>query len=118
LYGPDGMAPPPPDSDRFAVVGGNEETRAKLLSTPGSVGPLSTSFVTDHPELAVVALEGVEATPETVASGRYPMSRPLYLVTDGPAAGRAKEFIDYVLSPQGQQLLTRHGYLTVAELEQ
>ncbi len=117
LYGPDGMAPPPPDSDRFAVVGGNEETRAKLLSTPGSVGPLSTSFVTDHPQLAVLALEGIAATPETVASGQYPMSRPLYLVTDGPAEGRAQEFIDYVLSPQGQQLLTRHGYLTVAELE-
>ncbi|MGH3913173.1 MAG: phosphate ABC transporter substrate-binding protein [Pseudonocardiaceae bacterium] len=116
LYGPDGKAPPPPDSDRFAIVGGNEETRAKLLSTPGSVGPLSTSFVTDHPDLAVVALEDIAATPETVASGAYPMARPLYLVTDGPPTARAREFIDYVLSPQGQQLLTRHGYLTVAEL--
>jgi phosphate transport system substrate-binding protein len=118
LYGPDGTAPPPPDSDRFAVVGGNEETRAKLLSNAGSVGPLSTSFVTDYPPLAVLALEGIAATPETVASGQYPMSRPLYLVTDGPAMSQAREFIDYVLSPQGQQLLTRHGYLTMAELGQ
>jgi phosphate transport system substrate-binding protein len=117
LYGRDGKAPPPPDSNRFAVVGGNEETRAKLLSTPGSVGPLSTSFVTDYPELAVVALEGVAPTPEMVANGKYPMSRPLYLVTDGSPTGRAKEFIDYVLSPEGQQLLPRHGYLTLAQLE-
>ncbi len=116
LYGPGGKAPPPPDSNRFAVVGGNEETRAKLLSTPGAVGPLSTSFVTAYPGLAVVALEGVMPTPEMVAAGKYPMSRPLYLVTDGPPAGRAKEFIDYVLSPEGQQLLTRHGYLTLAQL--
>lgn len=118
LYGPDGTAPPPPDSDRFAVVGGNEETRAKLLSTAGSVGPLSTSFVTDYPQLAVLAMEGIAATPETVASGAYPMSRPLYLITDGPPGSQAREFIDYVLSPQGQQLLTRHGYLTMAELGQ
>jgi phosphate transport system substrate-binding protein len=65
----------------------------------------------------VLALGGIAATPEAVASGTYPMSRPLYLVTDGPPADRAREFIDYVLSPQGQQLITRHGYLTVAELE-
>lgn len=118
LYGPDGKAPPPPDSNRFAVVGGNEETRAKLLSTPGSVGPLSTSFVTDYPGLAVVELDGVAPSPEMVANGTYPMSRPLYLVTDGPPAGGAKEFIDYVLSTEGQQLLPRHGYLTLAQLEQ
>jgi len=116
LYGPKGKAPPPPDSNRFAVVGGNEETRAKLLSTPGSVGPLSTSFVADYPELAVVALEGVAPTAEMVADGEYPMSRPLYLVTDGVPTGPAKEFIDYVLSPEGQQLLPRHGYLTLAQL--
>ncbi len=117
MYGKE-TAPPPPDSPRYAVVGGNEETRAKLMSTPGSVAPLSTSFVTDHPELAVVALDGVEATPQSVAAGKYPMSRPLYLVTNGPAAGRAKEFIDFVASGEGQQILPRHGYLTLEQLGQ
>lgn len=117
LYGA-GAAPAPPDSNRFAVVGGNEETRAKLQSTPGSVGPLSTSFVTDHPDLAVVALDDVAPTAASVAAGRYPMSRPLYLVTNGPATGRAKEFLDYVLSPEGQRLLPKHGYLTLEQLGQ
>ncbi len=116
LYG-DADAPPPPDSDRFAVVGGNEETRTKLLSTPGSVGPLSTSFVEGYPQLAAVALEGVQATPETIASGQYPMSRPLFLVTDGPPRGAAKTFVDYVVSEPGQRLVTKHGYLTLAQLE-
>lgn len=116
LYG-DAGPPPPPDSDRFAVVGGNEETRTKLLSTPGSVGPLSTSFVEGYPQLAAVALEGVPATPDTIASGQYPMSRPLFLVTDGPPRGAAKTFVDYVVSEPGQRLVTKHGYLTLAQLE-
>ncbi|MGI9064761.1 MAG: phosphate ABC transporter substrate-binding protein [Pseudonocardiaceae bacterium] len=115
LYG-DEAAPPPPDSDRFAIVGGNEETRTKLLSTPGAVGPLSTSFIEGYPGLAAVALEGVEATAETIASGDYPMSRPLFLVTDGPARGAAKTFLDYVVSDAGQRLVARHGYLTLAQL--
>ena len=116
LYGPDGKAPPPPRSDAFAVVGGNEETRAKLLSTPGSVGPLSTSFLTGHPKLVALAVDGVEPTVDNVRSGRYPMSRPLYLVTDGPPAGGAKRFVDFVLSEEGQRLVRRHGYLTLADL--
>lgn len=116
LYGPDGEAPPPPDSARYAVVGGNEETRAKLSSTPGAVGPLSTAFVAGSADLVAVALDGVEPTPEAITSGDYAMARPLFLVTDGEPQGDARRFIDYVLSPAGQELVTAHGYLTVDQL--
>ena len=116
LYGPDGKAPPPPDSANYAVVGGNEETRAKLLSTPGSVGPLSTAFITGQDDLAAVAVDGVEPTPGHVRDGTYPMARPLLLVTDGPPRGPAKTFIDHVLSRAGQALVRKHGFLALAEL--
>lgn len=116
LYGRDGKAPPPPRSDDYAVVGGNEEARAKLVSTPGSVGPLSSSFITGYPNLAALAVDGVEPTAESVRSGAYPMSRPLYLVTDGPPVAGAKRFIDFVLSPEGQELVAKHGYLNLSAL--
>ena len=115
LYGKE-KAPPPPKSDAFAIVGGNEETRAKLLSTPGSVGPLSTSFITGFDKLAFLALDGVTPTPENVRTKAYPMARPLFLLTSGPPAGAAKELVDYILGPEGQKLVTKHGYLTVQEL--
>lgn len=116
LYGKDGKAPPPPQSDHFAIVGGNEETRTKLESTPGSVGPLSSSFIVGHPKLATISVDGVAPTPDNVKSGTYPMARPLFLVTNGPPAGAAKRFIDYVVSPEGQKLVSRHGYLTLSDL--
>jgi len=116
LYGKDAKAPPPPRSDNYAVVGGNEETRAKLESTPGSVGPLSSSFITGHPRLATLEVDGVPPTPATVKDSSYPMSRPLFLVTDGPPTGQARRFIDFVLSPEGQKLVHRHGYLDLADL--
>jgi phosphate transport system substrate-binding protein len=118
LYGADGKAPPPPGTDHFAIVGGNEETRTKLLSTPGSVGPLSSSFADGYEKLAAIALDGVEPTPDAVRNGTYPMARPLFLVTDGPPAGPAKRFVDFVVSPEGQQLVARHGFLTLADLGQ
>ena len=115
LYGTQ-KAPPPPRSNAFAVVGGNEEGRAKVLSTPGAVTPLSTSFITGYPKLAAVAIDGVDPTPAHLVDRTYPMVRPLYLVTDGPASGAARTFVEYVLSEEGQQLVARHGYLNLADL--
>jgi phosphate transport system substrate-binding protein len=117
LYGKDGKAPAPPDSPRYAIVGGNEETRTKLLSTPGSVAPLSSAFIADQPTLGLLGVDGIVPTAQTIADETYALSRPLFLVTDGAPTGPAKEFVDYVLSPEGQPLLTRHGYLTIAELK-
>ena len=117
LYGKGVDAPAPPDSPRYAIVGGNEETRTKLLSTPGSVAPLSSAFVSDEGDLGLLAVDGITPTAQTIADKSYALSRPLFLVTDGPPAGAAKTFVDYVLSSEGQPLLTRHGYLTLAELK-
>jgi phosphate transport system substrate-binding protein len=117
LYGSGGKAPAPPDSERYAVVGGNEEARAKLLSTPGALAPLSVAFVAGFPDLAAVALDGVEPVPAAIASGDYPMARPLLLVTDGPPQGPAALFVDRILSEEGQALVAEHGFLTLAELQ-
>lgn len=115
LYGKD-KAPPPPQSNTFAIVGGNEEGRAKVLSTPGGVTPLSTSFITGFPKLAAVAVDGVEPTPAHVVDQTYPMFRPLFLVTNGPPTGAARTFIDYVVGPDGQELVHKSGYLNLADL--
>ena len=116
LYGDDGKAPPPPDSAKFAIVGGNEETRTKIASTPGAVGPLSSAFAEGREDLAVIAVDGVAPEARTIEDGSYPLARPLFLVTDGAPEGDAKTFIDYVLSAPGQKLVTKHGYVTMAQL--
>ncbi|WP_230193507.1 phosphate ABC transporter substrate-binding protein [Streptomyces coriariae] len=115
IYG-DKKAPPPPKSDNFAIVGGNLETRNKLESTPGAVAPLSTSFIEGRDKLAAVTLDGIAPTSENIATSKYPMSRPLFLITDGAPKGTSKTFIDYVLSAKGQALMTKHGYLTLKQI--
>jgi phosphate transport system substrate-binding protein len=115
IYG-DKKAPPPPKSDNFAIVGGNLETRNKLESTPGAVAPLSTSFIEGRDKLAAVTLDGIAATPQNIATSKYPMSRPLFLITDGEPKGTSKTFINYVLSAKGQALMTKHGYLTLKQI--
>ncbi|MFD4691595.1 phosphate ABC transporter substrate-binding protein [Streptomyces sp. NPDC058463] len=108
--------PPPPNSDNFAIVGGNLETRNKVESTPGAIAPLSTGFIEGRDKLVAVTLDGIAPSMENVASGKYPMTRPLYLVTNGQPKGTAKTFIDYIVSDKGQALLPKHGYLTLKQI--
>ena len=53
----------------------------------------------------------VHPTPENIATGKYPMSRPLFLLTNGLPAGDGKSFVDFLLGERGQALVRKHGYL-------
>ncbi|HYI11991.1 MAG TPA: substrate-binding domain-containing protein [Thermoanaerobaculia bacterium] len=117
LYGDTKRAP----AVRHPEVGGNEETRQKVAATRGAITQLSSSWAENHPKVKAIAIrldDGVAAAPDraTIASGRYPLSRPLLFITSGPPAGDAKTFIDFVRSPRGQELMRKHGYLGMSDL--
>lgn len=56
---------------------------------------------------------GYEPTPENIKSGVYPISRFLYIYTRSKPTGAIKEYIDWVLSSEGQALITKVGYFPV-----
>jgi phosphate transport system substrate-binding protein len=59
----------------------------------------------------------VEATNANIATHKYPMSRGLFLITDGAPSGNAKTFADFLLSDRGQALVRKHGYLSLDQLK-
>jgi phosphate transport system substrate-binding protein len=90
-------------------------------STRGAISQLSASWA-DGERVFALALKDdagnvVLPTTENIAKRKYPMSRPLFLLTDGEPSGVTKTFIDFVLSERGQQLVRRHGYLALADLK-
>ncbi len=48
---------------------------------------------------------------EKIWSGEYPISRYLYCITNGPAKGAAKQFIDFIISPEGQKIVESMEYI-------
>lgn len=105
----------------FPEVGGNEETRAKVSSTRGALSQLSASWA-DGKTIFALGLESengelIKPTKKNIAAGTYPMSRPLYLLTDGEPAGLAKKYIDFILSDEGQAIVSRHDYLSLSDLK-
>jgi len=73
----------------------------------GSIGLSSTISAGMRERLRLLAVDGVVPTVPTLLQGDYLLKRPLLLVTKGPATGRAKEFIDFMLSPEGQEIVAR-----------
>lgn len=51
---------------------------------------------------------------ETVRSGAYAVSRPLFFYTNGAPKEAAKQFIDFCLSPEGQKIVRETGYVPVS----
>jgi len=56
---------------------------------------------------------GFEPTPENVKSGNYPISRYLYLYTRSRPSGALKQYIDWILSDEGQQIVSKVGYFPI-----
>ncbi len=56
-------------------------------------------------------IEGVPPTAESVRSGAYPLTRYLSFYTSKPPEGRARSFIDWCLSPEGQLVVRQVGYV-------
>jgi phosphate transport system substrate-binding protein len=51
--------------------------------------------------------------PDAVRSGKYPISRNLYLAFPNPTSPAVKAFIDLTLSPQGQQTILQAGFMSM-----
>ena len=68
-------------------------------------------------KVKVLSLDGVPCTKENIISGRYPLFRPLYLITKGKPAGEVKKFIDWILTEEGQAVISAQGTVNLIEGE-
>jgi phosphate transport system substrate-binding protein len=61
-----------------------------------------------------LTVNGITASAKTALSKEYPVSRPLYMYTNGQPTGEVANFIKFVLSPAGQKLVAKEGFVPVA----
>jgi phosphate transport system substrate-binding protein len=101
-------------------VGANEEARTKVSNHPSAITQLSASWAWGQKNIRPLSIgpnkkQAVAPTLENIRLGRYPIRRPLFVVTNGKPAGPLNEFIAYLLSKPGQKLVQKHGYLPIQE---
>jgi phosphate transport system substrate-binding protein len=86
--------------------------RFTVSSNENAIGYLGIGYL-DGKTIISVMVNGVAPTEENVKSKTYPLSRDLYLVTDGKPKGEAKNFIDFILSEEGQQIVKEEGFVSI-----
>lgn len=60
-----------------------------------------------------LTVNGVPASAKTALSKEYPVARPLYMYTNGQPTGETANFIKFVLSPAGQKLVAKEGFVPI-----
>ena len=63
-----------------------------------------------NPAAKLLSINGVEPSTENIQNGSYPFVADFYAVTNGQPQGDIKLLIDWILSPQGQELVKKTGY--------
>ncbi|UCG29545.1 MAG: phosphate ABC transporter substrate-binding protein [candidate division WOR-3 bacterium] len=101
-------------SDACLVQDSNGAVREIIATTAQGVGYISVGLV-DEREKAV-AIDGVEPTLVNLITEKYRFARPFLLLLRDEPQGDVKKFIDYTLSPEGQEILGSSGLIPVNQV--
>jgi phosphate transport system substrate-binding protein len=104
------------DAIRLAVLGGEPyagvverpdpaDCLRLVIERPGGVTAATISYAI--PGSRWVLVDGLGPTAEDVRTGSYLLARPLLLVTRSPAPPHVQEFMDFMISPDGQKIVGR-----------
>lgn len=103
----------------------NEAIVAEVAKRPGAIGYTGLGALrSGHNQVHTVAIRPdaqaapIAATADTIRSGQYPLARALSVASAGHLAGTAKAFLDFCLSPGGQVLFQRAGYVGIGAAAQ
>ncbi len=92
------------------------QTQVMMQNVAGdknAIGYASLGSVNDS--IKVLAIDGAEASAENVLNGTYKVSRPFNIATNGEPTGATKDFMNFILSAEGQAVVNEAGYIQVNE---
>lgn len=97
------------------TVGSNPQMHARVKDTKGAIGYVGLGFL--DKKVRALKVEGSMPTRKTIASGTYPISRPLYMFTNKyPKLGSlTHKFVTFHLTERGQEIIEAKGFVPVTD---
>jgi phosphate transport system substrate-binding protein len=93
----------------FAIT--DQEAADHIENIPGAFGASTLAqIVTEQRAIKPLRFNGVEPSAKTLADGRYPYYKPLFIVTSPKTPASAQQFVTFVRSAAGREILARTGY--------
>jgi phosphate transport system substrate-binding protein len=102
-------------SPETLLMPSSEGISNEIRQNPNAIGYDGLGYVThDQKTLCIIDQPGdpcVLPSVETVQDNSYPIARPLFMYTAGEPAGPIREYLDWILSPEGQALVKELGFV-------
>ena len=91
----------------------NGAVKQTVAQTPGAIGYVGLGYIDASVKaLPIDAGSGpVEPTIENIEDGTYPLARELFMFTRGEPTGLAAEYLSFISSPEGQQIIRDEGFV-------
>lgn len=83
-----------------------------VAGNPSAIGYISLGSL-DETQVKALNIDGVAATVENINNGTYPVSRPFNIATGATVSDVAQDFINFILSAEGQAVVVEGGYIAV-----
>ena len=90
----------------------NQTVATVISTTKGAIGYVGLGYISNT--VKALQVNGVIPEQETVVSGKYPISRPLYMYTNGAPQGTAKNFLEFILIEEGQKIVEEQGFVPLS----
>ena len=95
------------------TINSTEAVITNVKDNEAAIGYVSLGSLNDT--VKALKIGGVEATADNVKSGDYAVSRPFNIAYKGELSDVAQDFVDYIMSSDGQKIVSDNGYVTVSE---
>jgi phosphate transport system substrate-binding protein len=105
-------------SPEVLLLSSSQAIVEEVFQNEAAIGYLGMGYASDRIKLLELSHDGKTyfyPSMENVQSKRYPLSRPLFMYTNGEPSGAAKIFIDFTLSPKGQEQFTNNGFVALTQ---
>lgn len=96
-----------------AITNSTAVMMTSVSSDPNAIGYVSLGSLNDS--VKAVKVDSVTASAETIKDGTYTLARPFIVVTTDDLTPEARDFMDFILSADGQTVIEDNGYIAVAD---
>ncbi len=104
-------------SQNTLLLPSSEGIGAEIRQNPNAIGYDGLGYVTDEMKVIGVASSSdhpfIFPSAETVNNGQYPIARDLYMYSNGEPEGFIKDYLDWILSPDAQKIVTELGFVPI-----
>jgi phosphate transport system substrate-binding protein len=98
-------------TNRALIQSSNQTVKNTVATTKGAIGYIGLGYVDSS--VKPLKYENVIASEQNVLNKTYKLGRKLYMYTNGQPQGGLKEFVDFCLSQEGQQIVESVGFIKI-----